>query len=127
MHKQTTKGKANPWIATAAQELYDIRKRWRLTSNRQFALVLGLDRRTTAKLDPACPDGSLTLETVDRIYSALLALRCVYFTPEETEEEYRRLADSRMRIAQSVAPLPQAVKDAVADELPSRGKQLSTR
>lgn len=116
MHEQTTKGTPNPWIATAAQELYEIRKRWRLTSNRQFALALGLDRRTTAKLDPSRPDGSLTLETVDRIYSSLLALLRVYFTPEETEEEYRRLADSRMRIAQSVAPLPRIVAARVAEE-----------
>ena len=36
----------NPWIWTAAKELYEIRKRWHLTSNRQFAQAL--ERRIAA-------------------------------------------------------------------------------
>ena len=99
----------NPWILTAARELHEIKKRWHLTSNRQFAQALAMNPRTTAKLNPKHPDGSLRLETIDRIYSTPIALLRVYFTPDETTEEYRRLADSRMRIAMSVAPLPDAV------------------
>lgn len=106
----------NPWIQTTARELYEIRKRWHLTSNRQFAQALAMNPRTTAKLNPAHPDGSLTLETVDRIYSTLIALCHLYFAPEEMNEEYRRLADSRMRIAQSVAPLPTAVRKRLEEE-----------
>lgn len=123
MNEKKLRKKANLWIATAANELNEIRRRWRLTSNRQFARAVGMNERTIAKLNPKQPDSSLSLETVDRIYSALIALRCVYITDEEMEEEYRRLVESRIRIAMSVAPLPQAVKDAVADELQSRGKQ----
>lgn len=116
MHKPTTNRKDNPWIRTAAYEIDEIRKRWRLVSNRQFAEALGIDRRTIAKLNPAHPDGSLTLETVDRIYSTLTALCCLYFGPEEMDDEYRRLADSRMRIARSVAPLPAAVRKRLEEE-----------
>lgn len=106
----------NTWIQTAARELYEIRKRWHLTSNRQFAEALAMNPRTTAKLNPAHPDGSLTLETVDRIYSTLTALCCLYFGPEEMDDEYRRLADSRMRIARSVPPLPAAVRKRLEEE-----------
>lgn len=116
MQEQTKTGRVNPWIATAAYELYEIRKRWRLTSDRQFAGALGLDRRTVAKLNPSCPDGSLALETVDRIYGLLLTLVRVYFTPEEEEEERSRLAYSRMRIALSVAPPTGAVLRALEEE-----------
>lgn len=116
MPEETKTGKANPWVATAARELHEIRKRWRLTSDRRFAAVVGLDRRTMAKLSPTRPDGSLTLVTVDRIYSSLTAMIHVYFIPEEVEEERRRLADSRMRIAQDVAPLPKAVLRALEEE-----------
>lgn len=106
----------NPWIWTAAKELYEIRKRWHLTLNRQFAQALAMNPRTTAKLNPARPDGSLKLETIDRIYSILNALCSIYFAPEEIEEEYRRLADSRMRIARSVAPLPAAIRKRLEKE-----------
>lgn len=106
----------NPWIDTAARELHEVGKRWHLTSNRQLAQALAINPRTTAKLNPARPDGSLKLETIDRIYSTLTALCCLYFSAEEMEEEYRRLADSRMRIAQSVAPLPVAIQERLEEE-----------
>lgn len=106
----------NPWIETAARELHEVGKRWHLTSNRQLAQALAINPRTTAKLNPARPDGSLKLETIDRIYSTLTALCCLYFSAEEMEEEYRRLADSRMRIAQSVAPLPVAIQERLEEE-----------
>lgn len=41
---------------------------------------------------------------------------CLYFGPEEMDDEYRRLADSRMRIARSVAPLPAAVRKRLEEE-----------
>ena len=47
----------NTWIQTAARELYEIRKRWHLTSNRQFAEALAMNPRTIAKLNPATPTG----------------------------------------------------------------------
>ena len=106
----------NPWILTAARELHEIKKRWHLTSNRQFAQALAMNPRTTAKLNPKHPDGSLRLETIDRIYSTLTALCSLYFGPEEMDDEYRRLADSRMRIARSVAPLPAAVRKRLEEE-----------
>lgn len=89
MNEKKLRKKANLWIATAANELNEIRRRWHLTSNRQFARAVGMNERTIAKLNPKQPDSSLSLETVDRIYSALIALRCVYITDEEMEEEYR--------------------------------------
>lgn len=109
------KKKANPWIGTAAYELDVIRKRWHLTSDRQFAQAIAMNARTVAKLNPRHPDGSLTLETVDRIYSILIALCRREYKGEEMEEEYRRLTDSRMRIAMSVAPLPPSIQAQLDD------------
>ena len=71
-------------------------------------------------------DYNLTAQEISDYNADMLELRGEFFAPltdEEMEEEYRRLMESRIRIAMSVAPLPQAVKDAVADELQSRGKQ----
>lgn len=51
------KKKANPWIGTAAYELDVIRKRWHLTSDRQFAQAIAMNPRTVAKLNPRHPDG----------------------------------------------------------------------
>ena len=79
---------SNKWIMIASDEVWKIQKRWRLLSFRQLSECLHIDRRTLSKLDHHHPDGTLTLETLDRIY----------FTPEEAKEEYRRLVDSRIRI-----------------------------
>ena len=109
------KKKSNPWIDTAAHELDVIRRRWHLTSDRQFAHTIAMNGRTVAKLNPKHPDGSLALETVDHIYSILITLCRIEYKGEEREEEYRRLTDSRMRIAMSVAPLPPSIQ-ALADD-----------
>lgn len=77
---------------------------------------LGHESAHHSQAEPRHPDGSLTLETVDRIYSTLTALCSLYFGPEEMDDEYRRLADSRMRIARSVAPLPAAVRKRLEEE-----------
>lgn len=89
---------ANGWISVAAYEISQIQRRWELLSWRQLSEVLYIDRRTLSKLDFRHPDGSLTLETLDRIYATLWYLSPLYFTAEEKEEEKRRLAESRMRI-----------------------------
>lgn len=113
--------KHNSWIATAAQEVHCIQVRWKIPSRRQFSAMLHINERTLAKLNPQRPDASLQLETIDRIYSILLALLYVAFdTPEEIREEYRLLVESRIRIMNSVSPLPLAVSSIVIDEINHR-------
>lgn len=82
----------------ASDEVWQIQKRWRLLSFRQLSACLFIDRRTLSKLDRHHPDGTLTLETLDRIYATFIHLCSEYFPLEEVEEERRRLADSRIRI-----------------------------
>lgn len=89
---------SNKWIMIASDEVWKIQRRWRLLSFRQLSECLHIDRRTLSKLDHHHPDGTLTLETLDRIYATFMYLCPVYFTPEEAEEEYRRLVNSRIRI-----------------------------
>ena len=89
---------SNKWIVVASDEVWQIQKRWRLLSFRRMSECLHIDRRTLSKLDHRHPDGTLTLETLDRIYATFIHLCPVYFTPEEVEEEHRKLADSRIRI-----------------------------
>ena len=69
-----------------------------MLSIRQLSTCLQIDRRTLSKLNRRHPDGTLTLETLDRIYATFMHLCPEYFTPEEAEEEYHRLVDSRIRI-----------------------------
>ncbi len=58
------------------------------------------------------------METLDRIYSILIALlRSEFCEMEKIKEEYRLLVESRIRILQSVSPLPPAIVSLVLDEL----------
>ncbi|RHU31130.1 hypothetical protein DXD68_02065 [Parabacteroides sp. TM07-1AC] len=82
----------------ASDEVWQIQKRWGLLSFRQLSACLYIDRRTLSKLDRHHPDGTLTLETLDRIYATFIHLCPEYFPLEDVEEERRRLADSRIRI-----------------------------
>ncbi len=121
MKNKLSKGRRNLWIATAANEIYQIQIRWKLTSCRQFSKKLHVNARTLSKLNPRCPDGTLRLETLDRIYSILIALLCIEFCEEEKiEEEYLLLIESRARIMRSVSPLPPAIQALVVDELEHR-------
>ncbi len=108
----------NLWIATAADEIHQIQIRWKLTSCRRFSKKLHVNARTLSKLNPRHPDGTLRLETLDRIYSILIALlRSEFCEMEKIKEEYRLLVESRIRIMQSVSPLPPAIVSLVLDEL----------
>jgi hypothetical protein len=49
MEKQANGG-ANRWIATAAEEIRQIEKRWGFTSIRQFSKFLQMNPRTLSKL-----------------------------------------------------------------------------
>lgn len=114
MEKQTN-GRVNRWIATAAEEIRQIQKRWKFTSVRQFSKFLQINQRTLSKLKNL--DGSLTLESIAKIYSRLMSLRCVKFPMEMMKEEELRLNSSLMKIMMSVEPLPKAIQNIVQDEL----------
>lgn len=98
MSRQLSGVGSNKWIIMASDEVWQIQKRWGLLSFRQLSACLQIDRRTLSKLDHRRPDGTLTLETLDRIYATFMYLCPMYFTREEVDEECRRLKDSRIRI-----------------------------
>lgn len=96
MSRQHSSVGSNKWILVASDEIRQIQKWW--GAFRQLSACLHIDRRTLSKLDRHHPDGTLTLETLDRIYATLLYLCPTYFTREEAEEELHKLVDSRIRI-----------------------------
>lgn len=114
MEKQTN-GRANRWIATAAEEIRLIQKRWEFTSIRQLSKFLQINPRTLSKLGRL--DGTLTLESIANIYTRLVLLRNLKFEGNELMEEEQRLKDSLFRIMKSAATVPQAMTDEVLDEL----------
>ena len=111
MGRNSAKSKANNWIAFAAEEFRQARRRWHLTSDRAFSDVTGIDARTLRKLNPQHLDGSLEKETFDCIMSTLLYLCPCYFESlEEQEEEKSRLVASMVLVSQHVRPLhPKAI------------------
>ncbi len=117
MKAQLLRVRRNLWITTAAEEIREIQIRWRLTSFRLFSKKLHVNARTLSKLNPRNPDGTLRLETLDRIYSILIALLCSEFCEvERIKEEYVLLVESRIRILRSVVPLPPAIEALILDE-----------
>lgn len=111
MDEISAKSKANNWIAFAAEEFRQARRRWHLTSDRAFSNATGIDARTLRKLNPKHLDGSLEKETFDYIMATLLYLCPCYFeSKEEREEEEKRLKESMVLVSLHVRPLhPKAV------------------
>ena len=72
----------NPWIRVASFEVYLILDRWGLSSVRDASVFLGISRHTLSKLSPSHPDGSLRLESLDRVYATFLHLVSFHF-PEK--------------------------------------------
>lgn len=114
MEKQANRG-ANRWIATAAEEIRQIEKRWGFTSIRQFSKFLQMNPRTLSKLPHL--DGTLTLESIANIYTRLILLRNLKFVGNEVKEEEQLLKDSLLRIMASAATVPRTLIDDVLDEL----------
>lgn len=113
--EECANGKANRWIATAAEEVRQTMRRWEFTSIRQFSKFLQINPRTLSKLRRL--DGTLTLESVANIYGRLRLLRNLKFAGNEIQEEEQRLKDSVFRIMMSAATIPQSITDDVLDEL----------
>lgn len=111
MGRNLSKSKANNWIAYAAEEFLQARKRWHLTSDRAFSRVTGIDTRTLRKLNPQHLDESLTKEKFDSIMATLLYLcPCFFESDEEREEEESRLKASIVLVTLHVRPLhPNAI------------------
>ena len=103
MDEFSAKSKENRWIAYAVEEFRQARRRWRLTSDRAFSELTGIDARTLRKLNPKHPDGTLTKETFDYIISTMLYLcPCFFEGAEEQAEECRRLQASWLLVSQHV-------------------------
>lgn len=74
-----------------------------------------MNPRTLSKLSHL--DGTLTLESIAKIYKRLVLLRNLKFVGNELMEEEQRLKDSIFRIMMSAATVPQTMTDEVLDEL----------
>ena len=59
MSRISVKVKADSWLTTAAKEIRRIQTRWGIPSQRKFAVLLGVNGRTLAKLYADSPDDSL--------------------------------------------------------------------
>lgn len=101
---------SNPWIRVASFEVDLILERWGLSSTREAAEFLGINRRTLSKLNPKHPDGTLLLESLDRIYATFFHLVPYHFPEKEREAERNRLRRSRCRILELSYPLPEKVR-----------------
>lgn len=108
-------GRANRWIVTAADEVRQIQKRWKFSSVRQFSKFLHMNPRTLSKLVHL--DGSLKLESIAKIYTRLVRLRCLRFVDSEMKEEELRLLYSLFRIMSRVDDIPPSLTNSVLDEL----------
>lgn len=115
---EKTGRKANRWIATAAEEIRQIQGRWGFKSNRSFSAFLKVNPRTLSKLSHL--DGTLTLESIHKIFNRLYCLRCLEFSGKAMEEEGQRLKDAMFRIVRSVEVLPDDLADNVREELESQ-------
>ncbi len=110
--------KANRWIATAAEEIRQIQGRWGFKSNRQFSAFLKVDPRTLSKLRHL--DGTLSLESIHKIFNRLYCFRCLIFSGKQLVEEEQRLKDAMFRIVRSVEILPDDLADIVREGLESQ-------
>lgn len=115
---EKTSRKANRWIATAAEEIRQIQGRWGFKSNRSFSAFLKVNPRTLSKLSHL--DGTLTLESILKIFNRLYCLRCLVFSGKTMEEEGQRLKDAMFRIVRSVEVLPDDLADNVREGLESQ-------
>ena len=59
MNRISVKVKADSWLTTAANEIRQIQTRWGIPSQRKFAVLLGINGRTLAKLYADPPDASI--------------------------------------------------------------------
>ncbi len=114
MEKKASR-RANRWIATAADEIRQIQRRWKFASVRQFSEFLKMNPRTLSKLKNL--DGSLTLESIAKIYGRLMRGRCIKFPLEMMMDEELYLNSSLMKIVLSVETLPLSIRCVVQDEL----------
>lgn len=101
----------NPWIRVASFEVYLILDRWGLSSVRDASVFLGISRHTLSKLSPSHPDGSLRLESLDRVYATFLHLVSFHFPEKEREPERNELRCSRSRILEQSYPLSGRVRE----------------
>ena len=85
--------------------------RWHIKSRNGLSRLLRIDARTLAKLNPAHPDGTLRMETLERIYATFAALCVVHFkTAEERVRESIYLKESWFRILQGAEVHPDVLK-----------------
>lgn len=108
---------SNPWIRVAAMEVHLILYHWGLSSMREASDLLGVSRNTLSKLDPRHPDGSLRLESLDRIYATFFRLVPYQFPEQEWEIERDELRRSRCRILEQSYLLPRKVRERVEREI----------
>lgn len=100
-----TRGMANGWIATAADEFRRIRIRWGNPPLTKFSYMLGINYRTVKKILSPNPSGSIKLETLLQAFSNLRAKVWSEFnTTEDANNEIKMLEHSLMTIVVSYCP-----------------------
>lgn len=90
MNRVSAKVKADSWLTTAAHEIRRIQARWGIPSRRKFAVLLGINGRTLAKLYADPPDGSLGYATVQQMFSNLMT--SVWTECNTTEDVHQELS-----------------------------------
>ena len=92
MNRISVKVKADSWLTTAAKEIRRIQTRWGIPSQRKFAVLLGVNGRTLAKLYADPPDESLTYGSVQQMFSNLMISVWTEFnTTEDVNQELKLL------------------------------------
>ena len=106
------------WLVTAADLIYKIRVRWKLTSDLSFSQKLHINPRTVAKLNRFHPDSSLKFETVMGIFrSLLLIIPFQEWSESRNTEEYRMIHDDMMAVVNARIPVPKGIREDIADAI----------
>lgn len=109
MSKQLPTERREHWVVIASHELLRIQNRWGLASRRQLSMTLHINPRTLAKLNHRCPDRTLRVETLLRIYNCFMALVPIAVSPGRRSEEERLITESLLKVLRHIAPIPQAL------------------
>ena len=105
MNRISVKVKADSWLTTAAKEIRRIQTRWGIPSQRKFAVLLGINGRTLAKLYADPPDASLSYGSVQQMFSNLMTsvwIECN--TTEDVNQELSLLYQASANVLRAAFP-----------------------
>ena len=126
MNRISVKVKADSWLTTAAKEIRRIQTRWGIPSQRKFAVLLGVNGRTLAKLYADPPDESLTYGSVQQMFSNLMISVWTEFnTTEDVNQELKLLNQALANVMRAAfPPRKELVKKALQEMEHQQGNGL---